>query len=98
MEIRVLYDRTAEPGYKTGYGFSCLVGDRLLFDAGYDAKTLLFNIRRAGVDLGEIDKVFISHGHMDHYGGIGVLSSLGEVQVFVPRSAPRRLKRRLASH
>lgn len=98
MELRVLYDRTAEPGYKTGYGFSCLVGDRLLFDVGYDAKTLLFNMRRAGVDLGEIDKVFISHGHGDHSGGIDVLSSLGEVEVFVPRSAPRRLKRRLASH
>lgn len=98
MELKVLYDRTAEPGYKTGYGFSCLVGDRLLFDAGYDAKTLLYNMRRTEVDLDKIDKVFISHSHRNHSGGIDILSSLGEVEVFVHKSIRRRLKKRLASY
>ncbi len=98
MDIRVLYDRWAEPGFKTGYGFSCLVGDRLLFDAGYDKKTLLFNMRRAGVDLDKIDKVFISHDHGNHAGGVDILSVLGDVRVFIPKSSPRILKRRLASH
>jgi len=47
MELRILYDNEAKEGFKSGWGFSCLVGDKLLFDVGADLDTLIFNMRRA---------------------------------------------------
>ena len=37
---------------------------------GLGCGKLKANLRRAGIDLTAIDTVFISHGHMDHLGGI----------------------------
>jgi len=34
MELKILYDNEAEEGFKSGWGFSCLVGDETLFDVG----------------------------------------------------------------
>ena len=46
----------------------------ILFDVGYNTRSehpspLLRNMMALGVDLGEIDYVFISHLHCDHVGG-----------------------------
>ena len=98
MELVVLYDNEAEEGFKSGWGFSCLAGERLLFDVGADLDTLLFNMRRASVKLDRINKVVLSHGHMDHVGGISILSMLRDVEVFVPNSFSDQYKRMLASH
>ena len=86
MEIRILFDNEADIGYKKGWGFSCLVGDSLLFDVGAMTDTLLHNMRKANVDFDAIDKVFLSHAHADHVGGIGILKYLGPVRVYMPDS------------
>jgi 7,8-dihydropterin-6-yl-methyl-4-(beta-D-ribofuranosyl)aminobenzene 5'-phosphate synthase len=86
MEVRILFDNEAETGYKKGWGFSCLVGDSLLFDVGANADTLLHNLRKSNVDFEAIDKVFLSHAHADHVGGIGILKYLGPVRVYMPDS------------
>jgi len=98
MELRILYDNDAKKGFKSGWGFSCLVGDRLLFDVGADLDTLLFNMRRASVKLDRIDRVVLSHGHGDHVGGIRVLTMLGAVELFIPKSFSGRYKRMLTSY
>jgi len=98
MELRILYDNDAKKGFKSGWGFSCLVGDRLLFDVGADLDTLLFNMRRASVKLDNINKVVLSHGHGDHVGGIRILTMLGDVELFIPKSFSGRYKKRLTSY
>jgi 7,8-dihydropterin-6-yl-methyl-4-(beta-D-ribofuranosyl)aminobenzene 5'-phosphate synthase len=42
---------------------------KLLFDTGKSDR-FLKNARKLGIDIGEVDTVFISHGHYDHGGGI----------------------------
>jgi 7,8-dihydropterin-6-yl-methyl-4-(beta-D-ribofuranosyl)aminobenzene 5'-phosphate synthase len=43
-------------------------------------------MRKANVDFEAIDKVFLSHAHADHVGGIGILKYLGPVRVYMPDS------------
>ncbi|TRO50270.1 MBL fold metallo-hydrolase [Candidatus Bathyarchaeota archaeon] len=86
MKVRILFDNEAASGYKHGWGFSCLVGGTLLFDVGGNSDTLLFNMRKSQVDFEAIDKVFLSHAHTDHIGGISILKYLGDVKVYIPES------------
>jgi len=97
MEVRILYDNEAKEGFKGGWGFSCLVGGGLLFDVGADLDTLIFNMRRASVNLEGINRVVLSHEHGDHVGGIRVLNMLGDVEVFAPKSFSSRFKRMLTA-
>ena len=98
MELRILYDNDAKKGFMSGWGFSCLVGDRLLFDVGADVNTLLFNMRRSSVKLDSINRVVLSHEHGDHVGGMRIFSMLGDVEVFVPTSFSSSFKRRLVAY
>lgn len=98
MELKVLYDNEAKDGFKRGWGFSCLVGNWLLFDTGSDVNTLLFNMHKFGMDPKSIKKVVLSNEHGDHVGGIQILGILDEVEVFVPRSFSGQFKKRLASY
>ena len=98
MELVILYDNEAEKGFKSGWGFSCIVGEELLFDVGADFDTLIFNIRKASVNLDCINKVVLSHRHLDHVGGISILEMLKNVELFVPNSFSDQYKRMLASY
>jgi len=89
MRIMVLYDNEAPPGLLSGWGFSCLLeGEEVvLFDTGDDASKLLHNMRELSLDPRKIDKVVISHAHMDHAGGLpGILRTNETARVFVPPS------------
>jgi len=67
-----------DEGYSTEEGVSYIVkagGCTILFDIGLNKKRehpspLLKNLHRAGILLSEIDKIFISHIHSDHVGGL----------------------------
>ena len=98
MKISILYDNEAEEGFKSSWGFSCLVGDQLLFDVGADMSILLFNMRKASVKLNSINRVVLSHEHGDHVGGIGIVRMLGDVEVFIPTSFSSSFKRMLAAY
>jgi len=98
VKLKVLYDNEAKEGFKKGWGFSCLVGNQLLFDTGADANTLLFNACKFAVKIEKIDKIVLSHEHGDHVGGIQILSELGKVEVFVPKSFSSHIKRKLTSY
>lgn len=49
---------------------------RIAFDFGLTAGSMTHNFRELGLDAGKIDALALSHGHVDHFGGLlGFLSS-----------------------
>jgi len=42
----------------------------VLMDAGYTDKVLSHNLNFLGISLSDVEMVVMSHGHMDHYGGL----------------------------
>ncbi|NJE30818.1 MBL fold metallo-hydrolase [Thermococcus sp. 18S1] len=75
MRLTVVYENHAGfvKGLLGAHGFSVLVehrGRKVLIDAGADGKVLLSNMTELRIDPGEVDFVFITHGHYDHTGGL----------------------------
>jgi len=72
MKITILYDNNANPGFKSGWGFSCLVdgSQRILFDTGDDGQKLMYNFEKANIDPKSVNKVVLSHDHWDHVDGL----------------------------
>jgi 7,8-dihydropterin-6-yl-methyl-4-(beta-D-ribofuranosyl)aminobenzene 5'-phosphate synthase len=98
MEVVILYDNDEKKGFKKSWGFSCLVGEEVLFDVGADFEKLMFNINKASVNIDKVDKVILSHQHRDHVGGIKILSKLGDVKVFIPKSFSAHFKKSLKNY
>jgi len=94
MKFTTVYDnRSLYPHMVPKWGFSCLVGDDLLFDTGGDGRTLLSNMAHTGIDPAAIEAVVLSHAHGDHTGGLAALLGTGvRPTVYVPRSFPASFK------
>ncbi len=94
MKLTIVYDnKTLDPNLASAWGFSCLIGEDLLFDTGGDSRTLLSNMAQMGIDVEGIKTVVLSHAHGDHTGGLGGLLATGiRPTVYVPRSFPTRFK------
>lgn len=97
MDVKILYDNEAIEGFRSGWGFSCLVGEKLLFDTGADLNTLLFNMHRFNVDLDKINRIIFSHEHGDHTGGFQIIGLLRKVKVYLPKSFSRHFKNKISS-
>ena len=41
-----------------------------LLDTGGMGNTIVHNAKQFGVDLGDVEKIILSHGHFDHFGGL----------------------------
>lgn len=59
------------------HGFSALVtifagerAHRILFDFGFSEHGAAFNVDALDVDLKEVETLVLSHGHIDHFGGM----------------------------
>jgi 7,8-dihydropterin-6-yl-methyl-4-(beta-D-ribofuranosyl)aminobenzene 5'-phosphate synthase len=77
LTLTVLVDNnTLTDRYFTGEpGLSFLLetrGKKILFDTGYSG-LFLANAGRMGIDLLDLDFVVLSHGHLDHSGGLVTL-------------------------
>ncbi len=96
----MVYDNRSLRGeLSPAWGFSCLVGDDLLFDTGGDGPRLLSNMGQMGLDVGRIRSVVLSHAHGDHTGGLaGLLAVSRGITVYLPCSFPSRFKAQVRSH
>jgi 7,8-dihydropterin-6-yl-methyl-4-(beta-D-ribofuranosyl)aminobenzene 5'-phosphate synthase len=48
----------------------------LLFDFGFSESGASYNARKLNVDMGKVEAMVLSHGHMDHYGGFKELVAM----------------------
>ncbi len=102
ISITVVYDNNPyREGLSTSWGFSCLIRGTektILFDTGGNGFVLLENMKRLGIDPGEIGLVFLSHIHADHIRGLEqFLEANNRAAVFLPASFPENFKIRLKS-
>lgn len=79
----VMIDGVTAPGLVAEHGFSALVtvrrGDRthtVLFDTGVSPRGMADNMERLGIDVSDIEVAVLSHGHVDHAGGLEGLAAL----------------------
>lgn len=74
MKVTCIVDNHVLHGALWGeHGFACLVesgGRRLLFDTGGGREVLQHNLAALKVDAGGLDGIALSHGHLDHTGGL----------------------------
>jgi len=84
MQIKILYDnRALSPEFSSGWGFSCLIDEKILFDTGEEGKSLLRNMAKMNIDISKLQAVVISHDHWDHRGGLWeVLKKNRELTVY----------------
>ena len=87
MKITTLSENTAgkrPKGLLAEYGLSIIVETddyKILFDTGQKISSV-HNATMLGVDLSDIDKIVLSHGHFDHTGGLkSVLDKTGEIEI-----------------
>ena len=92
MRITIVYDNKVwKDTPKAAWGFSCLVevyGQSILFDTGANSRILLENMEKLEIDPMAVDKVFISHAHWDHTGGLSGFLNINPCRVYIPLSYP----------
>jgi len=91
MNIKILFDSTAiNSKFKTGWGFSCLINNHILFDTGADGDALLNNLHLMNINLSAINKIIISHEHYDHSGGLWkILKNKKNIPIYIcPNFSP----------
>ncbi len=73
VKLTVLSEnRVSDPNLKAEQGLAILVEteyDAILFDTG-QTDVPLHNARHLNIDLSEVNKIVLSHGHYDHTGGL----------------------------
>lgn len=84
MQIKILFDSFALDGrFFTGWGFSCIIDNRILFDTGENEEYLFANMKKMGIDIADIETVVISHDHWDHTRGLwGLLRKKRDIVVY----------------
>jgi len=78
---------------KSLWGFSAYFEEyKLLLDTGSNGRVLLQNMQKVGVDVQEMEYIFITHSHWDHIGGLDSIIELNpNVTLFVPASLSKHL-------
>ncbi len=80
MRIQVIVEnKVFRSGLIAEHGLSLLGeigGKRFLFDLGQSQDVFLNNCRKLGVNIEDVDFVFLSHGHYDHTGSLALLPDL----------------------
>ena len=77
MTVHILYDnQTVRSSLESGWGFSCLVDGKILFDTGEAGPAMVKNLKEMEISPEEIEAVIVSHPHWDHTGGLKSLLDL----------------------
>ena len=84
-----LRDGKPVPPLLAEHGFSAIVrvteGERthaVLLDTGLSETTMLQNADRLGIDIGDVEAIVISHGHIDHI--MGLIPALARIRSGIP--------------
>ena len=75
-EITILSTMVANLTGEGEWGFSALIQtdrEAILFDSGFKPDTVLKNAKALSLNLGEVQKVILTHFHSDHTGGLFTL-------------------------
>jgi len=86
MDIKILCNDEAKENFFSEHGFSILIDNKILFDTG-QTNVVVKNAKKLGVNLDEIEKIFISHGHYDHVGGLKYLKDITSASIFIHKKA-----------
>jgi 7,8-dihydropterin-6-yl-methyl-4-(beta-D-ribofuranosyl)aminobenzene 5'-phosphate synthase len=92
MKITIIYDNeSCKEDLKSDWGFSCLAemedSPGILFDTGASGSILLSNMKNLNIEPNSIPKVFISHNHWDHVGGLSDFLEVNKsAKIYVPGS------------
>ncbi len=91
VKVAILNDNIAgPPSFKAEHGLSILIeveGKSFLWDCG-QTDVAVRNARALGINLRSIQGIGISHGHVDHCGGLlAVLEASGPKRIFMHPSA-----------
>ena len=86
MRITTLVENTVtKPGLLAEHGLSILLEteeETILFDTG-QKYALVHNATKMGIDLSNVDKIVLSHGHSDHTGGLeDTLRTTGKAHLY----------------
>jgi 7,8-dihydropterin-6-yl-methyl-4-(beta-D-ribofuranosyl)aminobenzene 5'-phosphate synthase len=87
MKVTILCNDIAKPGLFAEHGLSLLIDDDTIFDTG-TSDVAVKNAEKLGVDLSKVKRIFISHGHYDHIGGLSyMLTKTGKVDLYLHKKA-----------
>ena len=67
----------------------------ILIDAGLSCKKLHFLLQEEGIEIEELDAVFLTHEHNDHSAGIRGLSKFGSLPIFANRDTLQAVQSKL---
>jgi len=95
MKINVVFDREKiNEELQSGWGLSYLVDGNFLFDTGEKFDYLKENARKLNLDIENTKKIFISHEHWDHTGGLsGLLLQNKDREVYICSDSSDELKK-----
>jgi len=85
MKVRIVFDKEGvNERFKSGIGFSALIGENILFDTGENWDYLYNNLTLLGRNISKIKKAVISHDHWDHTRGLwGLLKRNKGTKVYI---------------
>ena len=90
MRIKTLVEnRTCNSNLETRHGLSLYIetkNHKILFDLGPD-DTFLNNADKMNVEIKEVDMLVLSHGHMDHVGGLEAFMQVNSIaKIYVSKN------------
>lgn len=87
----VVEDTSFRHGLWATHGISFLIesgGQKILFDAGESPEVLSHNLKVLKINPRQLDCLVISHGHVDHIGGLAnFLPYLSTQPIYIPENA-----------
>ncbi|MGC8612080.1 MAG: MBL fold metallo-hydrolase [Athalassotoga sp.] len=87
MKVTILCNDMARPGLFSEHGLSLLIDDETIFDTGM-TDVAVKNADKLGADLSRVKRIFISHGHYDHIGGLPyMLAGTGKIDLYLHKKA-----------
>jgi len=100
IRLSIVFDNDLfNPQLKPLWGFACYIemqGQTLLFDTGSNGRVLLQNMRKMGLDPSHVERLFLSHPHWDHIGGLdSIIEVAPHLEIIAPDSLSKLLIRDL---